>query len=94
MAFVYAIRCLIDGTCYFGSTTRSYSRRKIEHIRDLRGGRHRCVNLQAAFKAHGELAFDFILLAEVPAEKRLAAEQSFIDRYYPHCYNSARTAKP
>lgn len=93
MGYVYAIRSLTDGTCYFGSTTRSYSRRKIEHIRDLRGGRHRCERLQAAFKTHGELAFDFILLAEVPDDKRLASEQSFIDRY-PGCYNSARTAKP
>ncbi len=93
MAYVYALRCIHDGKCYFGSTTRSYARRKIEHIRDLRGGRHRCVNLQAAYNRAGETAFDFILLAEVPDEKRLAAEQSFIDRY-PGSYNSARTAKP
>lgn len=67
-----------NGRQYIGQA-QSFSRRWIEHRRDLRGGKHHCIALQRAWNKHGHDAFRFEPLFLVPQEDRDTTEQHWLD---------------
>ncbi len=78
---VYAFASEVNGKHYIGSTSSGLQKRRTEHVRDLRKGRHRNRHLQSAWSKHGEEAFSFIILAECSPEECVPTEQAFIDAY-------------
>ena len=60
---VYQIKNLKNNKVYIGQTTRGELRWK-EHLRRLRGNRHRNKLLQADFDKYGEEAFEWSILKE------------------------------
>ena len=66
-AGIYLITCVASGRVYVGQTD-NITRRFNQHRALLRGNRHFNDFLQAAWNAHGEDAFCFELVEQVPAE--------------------------
>lgn len=76
---VYAIVCTINGMQYVGSAA-DVRRRWSTHRWALRHGKHKNVALQTDWDQHGEEAFEFKMLAEIPDDGiRRAIEQSYLD---------------
>ena len=93
MPDVYQIRCTATGWSYYGSTSRSLALRRNEHLHKLRHGEAQ-PELQAAFRAHGESSFEFILIESYnsPDEAR-AHEQRLLDKNFGQCcYNQNPSA--
>lgn len=51
-----------SGKCYVGMTADSFAARKTNHLKELRGGRHKCAGLQHAFNKYGEENLLFTVL--------------------------------
>jgi group I intron endonuclease len=91
---IYKIINLVNDKFYVGSTTNKKVRFR-EHRKQLRGNRHHCKHLQAAWNRYGEAKFVFVVIEEVPDACDLAAVE---DRYLrdhfgqPYCYNSGAAA--
>ena len=64
---------------YVGKTLHQRRRRR-EHFKFLREGRHGNSHLQRAWLKYGESAFSFSVLQECPRTELLAAEQAHLDR--------------
>lgn len=64
---IYLILCRENGRGYVGQALH-LGRRLRAHRTALRGGKHYNVHLQRAWNAHGEAAFDFVVLEHCPAE--------------------------
>lgn len=78
---VYMIRNTKNMKIYIGSSINMERRRK-EHFRLLKGGKHRNAHLQNAYKIDGESAFVFFPIAFVKDHARLVEiEQSYMDSY-------------
>lgn len=75
---IYSIKCLLDGSEYIGSSCDT-RRRKSDHFKMLRAGRHPCRSLQAAYSAHGEAQFTFAVVAECGADSLATEEQAQIN---------------
>jgi group I intron endonuclease len=81
---------LVNDKFYVGSTIHKKVRFR-QHRKLLRGNRHHCKHLQAAWSKYGEAKFDFVVVEEVPDLLNL---QEIEDRYLkehvgkPYCYNS------
>lgn len=75
---VYMITCTASGHIYVGSSVNVAGRRS-SHLRDLRKGRHGNPRLQHLWNKHGEQAFTWQVLGYCPPERRLWAEQMYID---------------
>jgi group I intron endonuclease len=61
----------------------------------LRGNRHHCKHLQASWNKYGESKFNFVVVEEVPIEKKLAeVEDVWLQEHFgkPYCYNSGAAA--
>lgn len=89
MNVIYKIRNLINGNFYVGSTTNRKERWRT-HRNKLRGGRHHCRHLQAAWAKYGEERFIFEVVEEVPAWDTLqAAEDVWLVVHVgkDYCYN-------
>lgn len=87
--YVYAIRNVVNGGMYIGSTT-AYKSRWHAHKSLLRKGRHHSFVLQKAWDKHGEAAFEFVLLLVCPRDQRV----EFENRLMPmQRYNIQRTAR-
>lgn len=56
---IYEITNLINGKVYIGQTIREFEKRKAEHLKSLRRGKHFNPHLQHAFNKYGEDAFEF-----------------------------------
>lgn len=87
---IYKIINLVNDKFYVGSTTNKKVRFR-QHRKLLRGNRHHCKHLQAAWNKYGEAKFDFLVIEEVDLAISL---QEVEDRYLrehvgkPYCYNS------
>jgi group I intron endonuclease len=87
---IYKIVNLVNDKFYVGSTIHKKVRFR-QHRKLLRGNRHHCKHLQAAWNKYGEAKFDFVVIEEVPDLLNL---QEIEDRYLkehvgkPYCYNS------
>jgi len=70
---IYVIRCLATGEVYVGSTC-NLAERWAAHRARLRAGTHVNEQLQAAWDAYGEAAFEFGIVEEIgdPRELRRA----------------------
>jgi group I intron endonuclease len=91
---IYKIINLVNDKFYVGSTTNKKVRFR-EHRKQLRGNRHHCKHLQAAWNKYGEEKFDFRVVEEVPDEKALhEVEDRWLKENFgkPHCYNSGAAA--
>jgi group I intron endonuclease len=58
---IYRWTCAPTGHVYIGSSKHADERRQ-QHINALRRGDHHCKAMQADFDAHGEAAFEFMVL--------------------------------
>jgi group I intron endonuclease len=91
---IYKIVNLVNDKFYVGSTTNKKVRFR-EHRKQLRGNRHHCKHLQAAWNKYGEEKFDFRVVEEVPNEQALhEVEDRWLKEHFgkPHCYNSGAAA--
>lgn len=88
---IYKIINLINNKFYVGSAV-NLKRRKTQHFSKLRTGKHRNTHLQAAWNKHGEQAFVFVVVQEVPIDANLlAAENAWLKEHVgkDYCYNVA-----
>lgn len=78
---VYAIKNVVTGKCYVGSSVDLQCRRRV-HFRHLRRGTHHSVKLQNSWVKHGEAAFVFDVLELIARGEEgalRAAEQRWIE---------------
>lgn len=88
---IYEIVNLVNGKRYVGSACK-LKQRKIDHWKQLRGGRHHSRHLQASWNKHGENSFKFRLIEAVDDKGRLIErEQHYFDVLKPE-YNIAKIA--
>jgi group I intron endonuclease len=91
---IYKIINLVNDKFYVGSTTNKKVRFR-QHRKLLRGNRHHCKHLQAAWNKYGEAKFDFVIVEEVPVDVHLHdAEDAWLQAHVgkPYCYNSGTSA--
>lgn len=94
MNYIYRITCTANGKFYIGSTV-NLAQRWGRHRRELRRGVHKNRNMQASWNKHGEAAFTFETIENVPNVTQLvAAEQRWLDQVCdaPLCFNHNRFA--
>lgn len=87
---IYKIVNLVNDKFYVGSTTNKKVRFR-QHRKLLRGGRHHCKHLQAAWDKYGEAKFDFVVVEEVEDGASLQqVEDTYLAQHVgkPYCYNS------
>jgi group I intron endonuclease len=91
---IYKIINLVNDKFYVGSTTNKKVRFR-QHRKLLRGNRHHCKHLQAAWNKYGEAKFDFVVVQEVSDTESLHdAEDAWLQAHVgkPYCYNSGASA--
>jgi group I intron endonuclease len=91
---IYKIINLVNDKFYVGSTTNQKVRFR-QHRKLLRGGRHHCKHLQAAWNKYGEVKFAFVVVEEVPEVRSLQEiEEIYLMQHVgkPHCYNVGYSA--
>ena len=90
---IYAVRNMVSGGFYIGSTN-SFSRRWSYHRNRLARGAHDNQRLQRSWDKHGAVAFVFEPMCLVAPDDVLAVEQRLLDRLiaHPRCYNLSRQA--
>jgi group I intron endonuclease len=89
---MYRIICAGNGRFYIGSSC-CFGPRKSTHLYQLRKGNHHSVQLQRAFKKHGESSLIFeVLEAGIPVSDLLERETSYIARLKPHFNGSLVSA--
>jgi group I intron endonuclease len=91
---VYQIRNVTNGKFYVGSS-KDIKNRFAAHRKLLRGGRHHCPHLQAAWGKYGEECFIFEVLQLLPCETELFTAENVLLRQHvgtPQCYNAGRDA--
>lgn len=82
---IYGIFSSIDNRFYIGSSVDMNRRRK-EHFRKLKRGKHGNSHLQRFYDKHGEKALGFKILSEIinpTVSQLIAIEQLFIDNLNP-----------
>jgi group I intron endonuclease len=87
---IYKIINLVNDKFYVGSTTNKKVRFR-QHRKLLRGNRHHCKHLQAAWNKYGEAKFDFLVIEEVGLAISLQqVEDCYLKEHVgkPYCYNS------
>lgn len=92
---IYKIRNVTNGKFYIGSSN-NIKKRFAAHRRMLRGNRHHCAHLQAAWNKYGEDCFRFEIVAHVLVEEDLyTAENGWLRANVgkPHCYNTGTSAE-
>lgn len=78
---VYWIKNIINNKVYIGSTI-SFSKRKSQHLSELRNNKHRNIYLQRSFNKYGNNNFIFEILEFVNnIDNLLVREQDWIDFY-------------
>jgi group I intron endonuclease len=91
---IYKIVNLVNDKFYVGSTINKKVRFR-EHRKQLRGNRHHCKHLQAAWNKYGEEKFDFRVVEEVPDGQSLKdTEEQWLRQHFgkDYCYNSGAAA--
>jgi group I intron endonuclease len=89
---VYQIRNLVSGSRYIGSAKR-LRRRAVNHISDLRQGKHHNPPLSKAWAKYGGEAFLFEVLESCGINELYAREQAWMDALRPE-YNAKPNAEP
>lgn len=87
--FIYKIVNTVNGKFYVGSTTNTRERFRT-HRNRLRGNRHHCGHLQAAWNKYGENSFIFHVVETIPDGQSLQdAEDVWLQEHVgkEHCYN-------
>lgn len=87
--FIYKIVNTVNGKFYVGSTTNTRERFRT-HRNRLRGNRHHCGHLQAAWNKYGEHSFIFHVVETIPDGQSLQdAEDVWLQEHVgkEHCYN-------
>jgi group I intron endonuclease len=87
---IYKIINLVNEKFYVGSTTNKKVRFR-QHRKLLRGNRHHCKHLQAAWNKYGEEKFDFAVVEEVVETLSLQdVEDTYLKNHVgkEYCYNS------
>lgn len=87
---IYKIINLVNDKFYVGSTINKKVRFR-QHRKLLRGNRHHCKHLQAAWNKYGEEKFEFRVIEEVKMEMSLQeVEDKYLQAHVgkPYCYNS------
>src|SRR5690606_9140620 len=86
---IYSVVNNVNGKCYIGSSY-NLRRRRTDHLRALRDGKHPNKILQAAYKKYGEENFSFEFIEHVPDTSLLIKrEQAWVDFMNPE-YNICR----
>ena len=88
-AVIYKIINTTNNKFYVGSTNNQYERFRT-HRNKLRGNKHHCAHLQAAWNKYGEAAFSFDTVEYVSDEASLqAAEDKWLSEWVGQsdCYN-------
>lgn len=89
---IYQISNKKTGWRYIGSAT-NVANRWATHRNELNAGKHSNSILQRSWDKHGEEAFEFSIIEEVPKEALLVAEQHWIDiTWGKKLYNRRRDA--
>lgn len=91
---IYKIINLVNDKFYVGSTIHKKVRFR-QHRKLLRGNRHHCKHLQAAWNKYGEGKFDFIVIEEVPETRNLQEiEETYLIKHVgqTYCYNTGHSA--
>jgi group I intron endonuclease len=91
---IYKLMNVISNKFYVGSAV-DLKRRRARHFSELRTGKHNNRHLQAAWNKHGESAFIFVVVEEVPDNgDLLAAENRWLKDHVgkDYCYNIGVTA--
>lgn len=78
MAVIYKILNKSNGKYYIGSA-KNFKSRKIQHITNLKSGKHCNHKLQTDWKKYGSKSFVFSVLEEVPDELQFQKEQEYLD---------------
>lgn len=90
---VYVITNRVTGMEYVGSTNDLY-RRKIEHLSDMRLGKHPNRKLRNSVKKHGFENFEFKIIILTDEDSAHIYEQSYIDKFQPYYNLSSEVGKP
>lgn len=77
---IYIIENTITKKVYVGSS-KNMRKRELEHMADLRAGKHHSRKLQNAFIKYGEAAFVFTRMIACPPDFMLMYEQRAIDAF-------------
>ena len=91
---IYKIRNVVNQKFYVGSSNDIKDRFR-QHRKLLRGNRHHCKHLQAAWNKYGEECFKFEVVDVITEEAALfAAEDAWLREWVGKelCYNSGRSA--
>lgn len=78
---VYAIRNLVNGKMYIGSTANSFMKRWQCHKKRLRHGDHHSPHLQSSWDYYGEENFSFEIVEVTEPEKCREREDYYINLY-------------
>lgn len=92
---IYKIRNVVNGNFYVGSSN-DIKHRFAAHRRMLRGSRHHCAHLQAAWNKYGEECFIFEVVAcLLDAADLFTAENGWLQANVgkSHCYNAGISAE-
>lgn len=85
---LYKIQNTKNGHFYVGITTRSFRKRRTEHLTQLRDGTHGNRYLQAAWNLYGEESFDFSVVSTFESiENLVKAEKDEIESCWDTVYN-------
>lgn len=78
---IYKITNRINGKVYIGQTTRGLHKRRLDHLKDLKKGKHHNNHLQRSYNDHGNV-YDFALLETARTKKELdILEVKYISQY-------------
>lgn len=80
IAYIYAIKNLINNKVYIGST-KSFKNRKYEHFWKLKKGIHHSEHLQKSYNKYGKDFFSFYIIEECSIENRKEKELYHIDQF-------------
>ena len=86
---IYKIINIVNNKFYVGSAV-NLSRRRARHFSELRNNRHSNGKLQNSWNKHGESAFTFVIVEELPEDADiLAAENRWLKDHVSkdYCYN-------
>ncbi len=86
---IYKIINVVNNKFYVGSAV-DFKRRKTRHFSELRTGKHNNNKLQNAWNKHGEQAFVFVVVEDLPyGSDLLAAENVWLKEHVgkDYCYN-------
>ena len=91
---IYKIINRVNDKFYVGSTVHKKARFR-QHRKMLRGNRHHCKHLQAAWNKYGEDKFDFVVVEEVPNGTPLhQVEDAYLLTHVgtEQCYNTGHSS--